>query len=242
MSESDPLSVLAGDCRVHADGTVHRGEVVVLIKPDNTVLVHDVDGYQPVAWLTRAESVSHSSNGGFSVTAVAGEQSLHVESKTAYGFGQYPGSHAGIPVGDCPDCSGPLVRAGGRVACFRCEPTYGLPDGASVLEETCGCGLPKMRVDRGATFELCLDRTCESLDAAVRERFDGEWTCPDCGGALRIIRRGGLLAGCEHYPDCETGYVIPDGIVDGTCDCGLPTFETPQGRRCLDATCGSIDR
>jgi DNA topoisomerase-1 len=213
--------------------------VVVLIKPDNTVLVHDVDGYQPVAWLTRADSVSHASNGGFSVTAIAGERSLHVESQTAYGFGRYPGSRAGIPVGDCPACSRVLVRAGGRVSCPGCGIEYGLPDGASVLEDRCECGLPTMRVSRGEAFELCLDRGCASLDDAVRDRFDGAWGCPDCGGALRIIRRGGLLAGCENYPDCEVGYVIPDGVVVGDCGCGLPSFETPRGRRCLDARCGT---
>ncbi|WP_336342599.1 DUF91 domain-containing protein [Halalkalicoccus ordinarius] len=242
MTEPDAIHVLAGDCRVQADEVAHRGEVVVLIKPDNTVLVHDVDGYQPVAWLTRADTVSHASNGGFSVTATAGDRTLRVESKSAYGFGRYPGSRAGIPVGDCPDCSRVLVRAGGRVSCPGCTAEYGLPDGASVLEESCECGLPRMAVSRGETFELCLDRACESLDDAVRDRFDGAWDCPDCGGVLRIIRRGGLLAGCESYPDCEIGYVVPDGVVDGDCPCGLPIFETPRGRRCLDATCSAVDR
>jgi DNA topoisomerase I len=242
MPDPDAIHVLAGDCRVRADGITHRGEVVVLIKPDNTVLVHDVDGYQPVAWLTRADSVAHASNGGFSVVATAGERTLRVESRSAYGFGRYPGSCAGIPVGDCPDCSRVLVRAGGRVSCPGCSAEYGLPDGASVLDSTCECGLPRMRVARGATFELCIDRACESLDDAVRDSFDGAWNCPDYGGALRVIRRGGLLAGCENYPDCEVGYVIPDGVTDDDCPCGLPVFETPRGRRCLDATCGAVDR
>lgn len=94
-----------------------------------------------------------------------------------------------------------------------------------------------MRVERGAAFELCIDRTCESMDDAVRRRFDREWTCPDCGGDLRILRRGGLIAGCEQYPDCDTGFAIPTGVVTGTCDCGLPLFDTPSGPRCLDATC-----
>ncbi|TKX78584.1 DUF91 domain-containing protein, partial [Halorubrum sp. SD626R] len=54
------LRVLAGDCQVteHGDRSrSYRGRVVVLIKPDDTTLVHDADGYQPVAWLTRPESV-----------------------------------------------------------------------------------------------------------------------------------------------------------------------------------------
>ncbi|WP_122088003.1 endonuclease NucS domain-containing protein [Halalkalicoccus subterraneus] len=237
MPAPDSLQVLAGECLVHTDEVTHRGEVVILLKPDNTVLVHDTDGYQPVAWLTRADSVASTRNGGFSVTAIAGEKTLRVESESAYGFGEYPGSAAGIPIGDCPDCERALVRAGGVVSCLGCENRFGLPDGASVLDERCECGLPKMTVARGERFELCLSRGCGSLDSAVKERFDREWDCPECDGSLRVIRRGGLLAGCENYPDCETGYVIPDGVAVGECDCGLPRFETPRGTRCLDSAC-----
>ncbi len=235
--ETTTLSVLAGECLVHAEGETHRGDVVVLLKPDNTVLVHDADGYRPVAWLTRADSVSTRRNDGFSITAIAGDRSLHVESQAEYGFGEFPASHAGIPVGDCPECDRVLVRSGGLIGCLGCSNRYGLPDGARLLDEGCDCGLPRMAVDRGETFELCIDRGCESLDEAVTERFDREWSCPACGDDLRVLRRGGLLAGCDAYPDCETAYVIPTGTVSGTCDCGLPRFETRSGGRCLDATC-----
>jgi len=78
---------------------------------------------------------------------------------------------------------------------------------------------------------------CESLLAAVEARFDREWDCPECGGALEVLRRGGLIAGCENYPDCETGFAVPDGTLVGECDCGLPVFETASGRRCLDSGC-----
>jgi len=97
-----------------------------------------------------------------------------------------------------------------------------------------------MRVERGDAIECCIDRDCESLDEHVRERFDGEWDCKHCDGDLQIIRRGGLLAGCEHYPDCDTGYAMPAGVVVGTCPCGLPVFETSGGRRCLDSTCDAL--
>jgi len=57
-----PVLTVAGDCTVRErDGTdtrQRRGRVVVLVKPDDTVLVHDADGYQPVAWLTRADGVA----------------------------------------------------------------------------------------------------------------------------------------------------------------------------------------
>ena len=114
---------------------------------------------------------------------------------------------------------------------------------AAVLDETCeDCGLPLLRAERGESFEVCLDRDCESLDERVRERFDRVWDCPeaDCDGDLRILRRGGLIAGCEHYPDCDTGFGLPNGLLDGTCDCGLPVFATPTGRRCLDSGCDRL--
>ena len=84
---------------------------------------------------------------------------------------------------------------------------------------------------------LYVDSDCESLLSAVETRFDREWDCPECGGALEILRRGGLIAGCEGYPDCETGFALPDGSVAGDCDCGLPRFETDAGERCLDSGC-----
>lgn len=242
MSAPDTLSVLAGDCLVSTDGRTHRGEVVVLLKSDNTVLVHDAEGYQPIAWLTRVESVTLAQNDGFSITAVAGNRTLRIESRAAYGFGEYPGSQAGIPIGECPECAHELVRAGGSVSCLGCESRYGLPDGASVLDTRCACGLPEMEVPRDERFELCISPNCGSLDEAVRTRFDGAWDCPDCDGVLRIIRRGGLLAGCGNYPDCGVGYVIPSGTVEARCDCGLSVFETPRGRRCLDGACTPGDR
>jgi DNA topoisomerase-1 len=93
-------------------------------------------------------------------------------------------------------------------------------------------------VDRGETFELCLDYDCGSLLDAVQDRFDGEWDCPACDGDLEIVRRRSLLASCERYPDCETWFAVPNGTVVGECDCGLPRFETASGERCLDSDCG----
>ena len=233
----DETHVLAGECTTTVEGDqdrVERGAVVVVCKPDNTVLVHDAAGYQPVAWLTRAESVTVRDG---TVTAVDGDQCLRVETHDRHGAATYPASVAGHPVGDCPACEGALVRADGAVRCLDCGTGHGIPRDATVLAESCSCGHPRMRVARGREFEVCVDRGCESLDAAVRAAFDREWDCPDCEGDLRVLRRGGLLAGCEHYPDCEVGWGIPAGTVDGTCDCGLPTFETGRGRRCLDTDC-----
>ena len=234
------IRVLAGECTTIYDGDEreeHRGHVAVVVKPDNTVLVHDADGYQPVAWLTRADAVSCARDGGFSLTAQSGDERLRVVGHTEDGYGSYPATEAGRPIGECPDCERTLVRAGGAVNCLGCGERYGLPAGASVRGETCDCGLPRMRVERGVPFDLCLDRDCESLDAAVRDEFDRAWDCPDCGDDLRILRRGGLLAGCDSHPDCEASFAIPAGTVVGTCPCGLPLFDSGSQNRCLDSTC-----
>ena len=229
---------MAGECTTVFEGSrerEQRGDVLVVVKPDNTVLVHDAEGYQPVAWLTRAESVTVSDG---TVTASDGEQFLRVVAHEEHGSARFPASQAGIPIGDCSDCTGTLVRARGRVSCTDCGASYGLPTDATVTGGRCGdCGLPTMRVERGEVVECCIDRDCESLDDRVKAAFDRAWDCKHCGGDLRILRRGGLLAGCETYPDCDTGYSLPAGLVVAECPCGLPVFETAGGQRCLDSAC-----
>ncbi|WP_136689606.1 endonuclease NucS domain-containing protein [Halorhabdus amylolytica] len=235
----DGIHVVAGECTTTFDGSrvrehEQRGQVLVVVKPDNTVLVHDAEGYQPVAWLTRAETVTIE---GTHLAAIDGDQRLEVAIHEETVSGRYPASAAGTPVGECPDCGDALVRVADAVVCTGCDARHGLPGDAEVLDEHCDCGLPTMRVERGRAFEVCVDRECESMDEAVTEVFDREWDCPNCEGDLRILRRGGLLAGCEHYPDCDTGFAFPAGVVVEECVCGLPLFETAGGKRCLDATC-----
>ncbi|MFC4359852.1 topoisomerase DNA-binding C4 zinc finger domain-containing protein [Halobium salinum] len=265
MTDTDAIRVFAGDCTVEFEGSrsrLQRGRVVVVVKPDRTVLVHDADGYQPVAWLTRPDELTierapaEADTGdetdteagenrtgaaeGFGLVARAGDQTLRVTSNAVSGDATYPAGDAGVPVGDCPDCGGALVRTGDDVRCLDCDASYRLPSGATVLDETCpDCGLPTMGVERGARFDLCVDRACDPLVPAVRERFDREWRCPDCGSDLRIVtgRGGRLIAGCDDYPDCETAFGVPSGVVAGECACGLPVFGTARGRRCLDGTC-----
>jgi len=245
-AQTDRTRILAGDCTVRFEGPrdrVQRGQVVVLVKPDRTVLVHDADGYQPVAWLTRPDDVTIEHDGtAFSLRAHADSQELLVTSNDAAGFESFAVSEAGVPVGSCPDCEGPLVRARDEIRCLDCEDRYGLPAGATVLDDDCkACGLPRMAVDRGASFELCVDYACESLSAAVRERFDEVWNCPDCGSPLRVRSPDGrIFLGCDAYPDCETSFSFPAGTAIGDCECGLPRFRTASGERCLDSGC-SVD-
>jgi DNA topoisomerase-1 len=241
---ADTTHVFAGDCTATFEGrdrSVHRGRAVVLVKPDRTVLVHDADGYQPVSWLTRADAVTveRDDDGSVGVVARAGDRTLRVRCRDPVADGAYPVTAAGEPVGVHPETGGTLVRAGGAVSDLASDARYPLVAGATVLDRTCDdCGLPLMCVERGAIFEVCIDRDCEPLDDAVRDRFDGAWDCPDCGSPLRVIRRRGrLLVGCDAYPDCETAFTLPSGVVVDDCGCGLPVFETATGRRCLDGTC-----
>jgi len=239
----DAIRVLAGDCTVtfrdgrDPDATEResRGSVVALVKPDNTVLVHDADGYQPAEWITRADTVQYSRDGrGFKLDAGKDGDRLRVVSEAEYGHAHYPATPTGPPVGDCPACGDVLVRDASRVVCTGCLAAYTIPRDATVLDATCDCGLPRIRVERGDTFEVCIDRDCEPLDAIVIEQFDEEWPCPDCDTAMAVRRERGLRAICD---DCSRRLALPPGVVVGRCDCGLPLFDPGNGPRCLDPDC-----
>jgi DNA topoisomerase-1 len=233
-----PFRVIAGDCTAEFEGSrsrTQRGHVVCLVKPDDTVLVHDADGYQPVAWLTRPEELTVGTDPS-TVTARDGDQRLEVRLHREHGRADYPASPAGVPVGRGAG-DAPLVRVRGSVVNTDTGRSYGLPAGATVTDATCDCGLPLARVRRGATFRVCVDRSCDPLEAAVAEAFDREWDCPGCGAGLRVGRgRRGVRATCPT-DGCDTAYGVPDGRLAGTCDCGLPAFRGADGRRCLDAAC-----
>jgi DNA topoisomerase-1 len=231
---SPTTEVIAGRCTAtYDDGEVseYRGDVVVVCKPDDTVLVHDATGYQPVAWLTRADRVAVDDVG---LRAWCDDAFLRVSIDDRYGGGTYPVGTAGAPAAPCPGCGETLVRASGRLACVGCDSSYSLPSDATLLQSTCGdCGLPEIAVERGRRFEVCLDPGCEPLDDAITAAFDRAWACPDCGSALRVRRRGGLLLGCDGYPDCEWGRSFPREAFEGACACGLPTLADG----CLDEDC-----
>ena len=240
---ADRTRILTGDCTVEFEGTrdrTQRGHVVTRVKPARTVVAHDASGSHPVAWRTGPDEFTvEPGREGFSLTAAADGQLRSVRSNTVETSESVPVSEAGVPVGDCPLCTGQLVRTRGAVRCLDCAEQYGLPSGATVLDSTCpDCGLPQMRVERGESFDLCVDYACESLSDVVRERFDEAYDCPDCGAPLRVRSPDGrLFFGCEAYPDCETSFSFPAGVVTGACECGLPRFRTASGVRCLDGTC-----
>lgn len=228
---TDRIRVFAGECTADFEGSrdrTARGIAVALVKPDNTVLVHDSDGYSPVAWLTRPASLAIEQSDDTTIEANDGDQHLHVRFHELYGVVAYPGSVAGAPVGTCSETESALVRNRGSVVNIETSAEYGIPTGAVVLDERCDdCGLPLIRVERGKCFEVCLDRECEPLEATVIAAFDRAWSCPECGDDLRVLQRGGLIVQCDSYSeDCETEFVFPSGTVVGTCECGLPMFET----------------
>jgi DNA topoisomerase-1 len=250
----DRLRVLAGDCTVTFEGRSDddhdrrlRGRVVVVCKPDRTVLVHDADGYQPAAWLTRADSLAVETDGdGFGLVARDGDRTLRVVSRSVAGRADYPVSPAGPELGECPECGGVLVRANGLV-CTDCGARHALPAGATVLDRACDCGLPLVRVERGEVFEVCADASCDPLADAVVEALDRRWSCPDCGRALRVRRaRGRVYLACDEDGDgesegddagCGLTASLPAGRTVGECACGLPVFETGSGRRCANGSC-----
>jgi DNA topoisomerase-1 len=235
---TDSAHVITGRCTTVFEGTREQeqhGDMIVLIKPDSTVLVHDAGGYQPVAWLTRPESVTVT---GDTVAARDGDQSLTVTIHEPRARKRHQITEAGLPVGACPDCDDELLRTDGTISCWNCERTHPIPRDATVLDDQCGeCCLPRVRVQRGCSLICCPD--CDSLTDRVREAFDRQWGCPECAGNLRVLYRGGILLGCDRYPDCEVAYSFPTGTHNGECDCGLPVFETATGRRCLDSGCES---
>jgi len=154
----DTTHVIAGTCTTTFDGPDRdrrqHGEVLVVVKPDGTTLVHDAAGYQPVAWLTRPESVTV---GPDTVTATDGDQRLAVAVHDTHTRGQYPTTDAGVPVGGCP-CGGDLVRTRGSVICPDCGDRYDLPSGAVITDEECPeCGLPACETGSG---RRCLDAGC----------------------------------------------------------------------------------
>jgi len=229
------IRVFAGRCTVTENDAVQEGEVVAVVKPDNTVLVHDATGYQPTAWLTRADAVQvERDDGGFRLRARKRDETLSLEGESV-GHAEFTASPAGPRIGTCPVCDAALVRERGAITCVGCGDTYPLPRDATVTDDTCEtCGLPTLSVERGDHFEVCLDRDCESIDDVVRDRFAGAWDCPTCESPLAIERNRGLRASCAT---CDRSHVIPSGLVSDPCDCGLPTFETRDGMRCLDPEC-----
>lgn len=235
----DTTRILAGDCTVTYDGTdtvTQRGAVLILYKPDDTVLVHDADGYQPAAWLTRADTVRVTrTDDGFELFATKDDATLHIESHTTTGDRYYPSSPAGPPTGACPTCPGTLIETTAAIVCTACRHQYQIPRDATIADDPCpDCGLPLMTVERGATFELCTDHSCDALADVVADQFDTAWPCPNCGSPTTIDDTRGVCATCTA---CDTTVSVPRGTIIGECPCGMPLFASADATRCFDPDC-----
>lgn len=165
---TDQIRVYAGECTAAYEGTVNRtarGHVLALVKPDDTVLIHDRAGYSPVAWLTRSASIDIDCDDRPQITAVDGDQRLTVRFHGLEKRAVFPISVAGVPVGRA-DASGmgPYVRCRGSVVNITNGDRYALPSETVLLDRSCNaCGLPLVRADRTTTRDRpqCLDSDCE---------------------------------------------------------------------------------
>ena len=127
------------------------------------------------------------------------------------------------------------------IQCDHCKAEYKLPRKASITNEKCNkCGLPKARLPYVYDLLICIDRSCESMDEIIKNKFESEgWKCTECGSPLIVIRRKGLVVGCSnYYKGCKTAYKFPDGVIIGKCErCGLPKFKLKTKTRCLNSKC-----
>ncbi|MGZ7207155.1 MAG: DEAD/DEAH box helicase [Halobacteriota archaeon] len=141
-------------------------------------------------------------------------------------------------VGHCKRCGGSLRHVDNVIAC-DCGALYKLPAGADLALTTCSCGLPKFTL-KLLGVDVCVDRQCENMDDIITAAFaHHKFTCPRCGSSLTVVRRRGLIAGCERYYDgCKTAFLLPaNASITGRCTCGLPRLQLKTKARCLDTTC-----
>ncbi len=147
-------------------------------------------------------------------------------------------SETAVTVGHCKKCGGSLRHIDNVIAC-DCGAIYKLPAGADLTRTMCSCGLPKFKL-KLLGVDVCVDRSCENMDALIAAAFANcKFTCPRCGSSLTVVRRRGLVVGCERYYDgCKTAFLLPaNASVTGRCACGLPRLQLKTKARCLDTTC-----
>jgi hypothetical protein len=74
--------VVSGPAAVEYNGrTVKKfeGDAMLVLKPDNSIIIHSLHGVKPVSYLARAEEIwSRGSNGTFTVEASSGNERLNV--------------------------------------------------------------------------------------------------------------------------------------------------------------------
>ena len=126
-------------------------------------------------------------------------------------------------VGPCPESDHDLVIREARngshfIGCDgypACDFTYPLPNSGRPITTETVCpehdlAEIKLLAGRGTTTHGC--PACKAEEAeAIADRPIGP--CPECGAtdggqlAIKVLRSGSRLAGCDRYPDCE--YAVP---------------------------------
>jgi DNA topoisomerase-1 len=143
----------------------------------------------------------------------------------------------GPVIGDCPECGASLVaREAGEsrfIGCQSypdCEHSLPLPNKGRphAMDEVCDDhGLHHVKMLAGShTFVFgcpqCQQETADETD----DRIIGD--CPECGEtddgklAIKRVRSGSRLVGCDRYPDCEYSLPLPRNgemeVTDEMCD------------------------
>jgi replicative superfamily II helicase len=141
-------------------------------------------------------------------------------------------------VGRCKNCGGFLKRAGNVITC-ECGASYKLPSGTDLADNTCNCGLPKLKLQLLGE-DVCIDRQCERIEDVIARHFaTSNFVCPRCHSYLTVVRRKGIIVGCtEYYNGCKTAFLLPmNATIVGRCKCGLPKLQLKTKMRCLDTKC-----
>ncbi|MFX0061941.1 MAG: DEAD/DEAH box helicase [Candidatus Hermodarchaeota archaeon] len=146
----------------------------------------------------------------------------------------------------CKNCGSQLnwIKKKSLVVCPDCSENYKIPTNSQLIEEQCDrCGLPMVSITQLYSLKICVDRTCQNMDDVIRMRFENEgYKCPNCKGALKVLRRRGLIAGCTNYyhpqQPCQTAFSLPrNSLIIGQCTCGLPFIQLKTKSRCLNTSC-----
>jgi DNA topoisomerase-1 len=163
-------------------------------------------------------------------------------------------------VGPCPESDHDLViREAGNGSYFigcdgypACDFTYPLPNSGRPITTETVCpehdlAEIKLLAGRGTTVHGCPACKVEEAEA-VEDRPIGP--CPECGEteegqlAIKLLRSGSRLAGCDRYPECEYAVPLPRRgeieVTDVICDeHGLPEVQvvTDDGREPWELGC-----
>jgi replicative superfamily II helicase len=141
-------------------------------------------------------------------------------------------------VGRCKNCGGFLKRAGNIITC-ECGAFYKLPGGTELADNTCQCGLPKLKLQLLGD-DVCIDRQCERIEDVIARHFaTSNFVCPRCHSHLTVVRRKGIIVGCtKYYGGCKTAFLLPmNATIVGRCKCGLPKLQLKTKTRCLNTKC-----